>query len=396
MQNSLDLLAYGLSDYLINALIYALFAIPLFVLFWVVGRQRLQHRRIQPKQRSTPATIRREVRNSAITLMLFAGIDVLLYVAQQHGYTQLYDAVSDHGWGYLTGSVFGMILLHDAWFYWTHRLMHHPWLFRFVHKVHHESVDPSPFAAFSFHPLEALVEAGIYVVFAFLFPVHLIALYSWQIFQMLMNVIGHLGYEIYPSGLATHWLFRWKTPSTHHNMHHAKFNGNYGLYFTWWDKWLKTEFSDYAHTYERVHRQIAQKSSATLGIMLLAYTVGLAQQELPGKWLSADKEGITEIYARDGQFFGKLVWLKKPTDSTGQPFTDTQNPVVTLRKQPLLGLQILSGFRYERREWKGGTIYDPETGKTYSCVMRLTDPNTLTVRGYWGPFYQTQTWTRVP
>ena len=79
---------------------------------------------------------------------------------------------------------------------------------------------------------------------------------GWQLIQMILNVIGHLGYEIYPKGFNTHWLFRWKTPSTHHNMHHMKFNGNYGLYFTWWDRIFKTEFKDYNETYEKVQTRI--------------------------------------------------------------------------------------------------------------------------------------------
>jgi sterol desaturase/sphingolipid hydroxylase (fatty acid hydroxylase superfamily) len=125
--------------------------------------------------------------------------------------------------------------------------------------VHHLSTDPSPLAAFSFHPLEAMAEGGVYVVFAFLLPLHLAALWSWQVIQLIMNVIAHLGYEIYPKGFNTHWLFRFKTPSTHHNMHHEKFHGNYGLYFTWWDKIFKTEFKDYNQTYEGIQQKISEK-----------------------------------------------------------------------------------------------------------------------------------------
>jgi lathosterol oxidase len=60
-----------------------------------------------------------------------------------------------------------MLLLHDAWFYWTHRLMHHPKIFRHVHLVHHRSINPSPWAAYSFHPIEAVIEAGIYLLIVF-------------------------------------------------------------------------------------------------------------------------------------------------------------------------------------------------------------------------------------
>ncbi len=257
MQQLKELFAYGFWDFITNTLIYSAVVLPFFLVFWVFLKPKFQNRRIQEKQRSTPPIIRQEIKNSIITILIFAIIDVALYVAQLNGYTQIYDNVNDYGWGYFVFSILLMILLHDAWFFFTHRLMHHPKLFKYIHKIHHQSTDPSPFAAFSFHPLEAIVEAGAYIIFSFLFPVHLFALFGWQFFQMTLNVIGHLGYEIYPKGFNTHWLFRWKTPSTHHNMHHSKFNGNYGLYFTWWDKIFKTEFNDYNETYEKVQNRIA-------------------------------------------------------------------------------------------------------------------------------------------
>ena len=259
MQQIKELFTYGFWDFIINTLIYSVVVLPFFLIFWVFLKPKYQNRRIQEKQRSTPSIIRQEIKNSIITILIFAIIDVALYVAQLNGYTQIYDNVNEYGWGYFVFSILLMILLHDAWFFFTHRLMHHPKLFKYIHKVHHQSTDPSPFAAFSFHPLEAVVEAGAYIIFSFLFPVHLFALLGWQLIQMTLNVIGHLGYEIYPKGFNTHWLFRWKTPSTHHNMHHSNFNGNYGLYFTWWDKIFKTEFKDYNETYEKLQNRIANK-----------------------------------------------------------------------------------------------------------------------------------------
>ena len=293
-----------------------------------------------------------EIGNSALTLVMFALVDLGLYWAHEAGHTQLYNRVSDHGWWYLAGSIGLMLLLHDAWFYWTHRLMHHPFLFRHVHKVHHQSVDPSPFAAFSFHPLEALIEAGIYVLFAFLFPVHLLALYGWQLIQMVLNVIGHLGYELYPPSFTTHWLFRWKTPSTHHNMHHARFKGNYGLYFTWWDRWLNTEFADYQETYRQLHKRIANGS---LLVLLLVGSPALAQPQVAGTWLTEDTQGHVYLEVKNDRITGQLVWLSKPTDATGNPFTDTNNPTPALRQRPLLNLPLLTGFRASKGTVAGRT-----------------------------------------
>ena len=268
-----NLFQFGLQDFLINTLIYSVIVVPFFMIFWVLFKNKLKHRRIQEKQRTTNQILWHEIKYSISTLLIFAVIDVFLYVAQNNGYTQIYDKVSDYGWGYFIFSIVLMILLHDTWFYWTHRLIHHPKLFKHIHKVHHQSTDPSPFAAFSFHPLEALFEAGAYIIFSFLFPVHLLALLGWQILQMILNVIGHLGYEIYPKGFNTHWLFKFKTPSTHHNLHHSKFNGNYGLYFTWWDKWCGTEFKDYHQKFESLHKRISNHQT----IMTILFITSVSQ-----------------------------------------------------------------------------------------------------------------------
>ena len=119
-----------------------------------------------------------------------------------------------------------------------------------------------------------------------------------------------------------------------------------------------------------------------------------AQQQIVGKWLSEDKEGITTIYENNVKYFGKITWLKKPNDEKGKPFTDTENPDKSKRIQPLLGLVILKGFVYKNNQWENGTIYDPESGKTYTCTIWISDGK-LKVRGYWGIFYQTQTWTKT-
>jgi uncharacterized protein (DUF2147 family) len=118
---------------------------------------------------------------------------------------------------------------------------------------------------------------------------------------------------------------------------------------------------------------------------------GYAQNQILGRWLSQDKKGITEIFEDNGKFYGKLVWIRP---DRGTPLTDIENPDKSKRSQPLLNLVILKGFIHSYNEWKDGTVYDPENGKTYTCTMRLVNNNTLRVRGYWGPFYRTEIWSR--
>jgi len=251
-----QIITYAISDITFNSLIYIIFALPAFIIFWVWGKKFFKARRIQEKKRARSKNINREILFSAMSLAIFCIIDSGIFVAAQYGYTQIYLDPAKYSWWYWGFSVGLMMILHDAYFYWAHRWMHHPLIYKHVHKIHHESIDPSPFAAFSFHPLETIVEAGFYVIFVFLCPIHLVAIIVWQVLQQGLNVIGHMGYEIYPANFTRHWLFKWKTPSTHHNMHHSDFNGNFGLYFTWWDKWCGTEFDHYHETYDNVQERI--------------------------------------------------------------------------------------------------------------------------------------------
>jgi ferredoxin len=124
-----------------------------------------------------------------------------------------------------------------------------------------KSTDPSPLTAFAFHPTEAIVEYFVGFVLPFLLPLNFGVIIAWQIFSMLNNVFAHLGYEIYPKGWVKLPILKFKTASTHHNMHHQLFNGNYALYFTWWDKWMGTEFKDYETRHEQIFERKNSKKS---------------------------------------------------------------------------------------------------------------------------------------
>ena len=132
------------------------------------------------------------------------------------------------------------------------RLMHHPKLIKLFHLVHHKSNNPSPWAAYAFHPLEAIAESLIFVIFLFTIPIHSIHLATFFVFSLAYNVYGHLGYELYPKGFSSHWLGKWINTSVSHNMHHQYFKGNYGLYFTIWDRITGTLNKNYEKEFDEV------------------------------------------------------------------------------------------------------------------------------------------------
>ena len=231
---------------------YAGFAFPFFFLFWIVGKKYFKTIRIQETERATLHHFKHDLGFSASTFLVFAIFDVILFYLASKGYTQLYFNIDDYGYFWLGASFFIVLFIDDMFFYWSHRAMHLPRFYKFFHKVHHESTDPSPLTAFAFHPSEAVIEQMTGFVLPFLLPLNFVVIIAWQIFSMLNNVLHHLGYEVYPKGWVKFPLLKYKAASTHHNMHHQLFNGNYSLYFTWWDKWMGTEFIDYETRHEQI------------------------------------------------------------------------------------------------------------------------------------------------
>lgn len=231
---------------------YAGFAFPFFLCFWVLGKKYVQKIRIQKKPRAKVHHFKHDLFFSAISLLVFATLDVGFLYLESRGYTQLYFAPDAYGWIWLILSFPLVLFLDDTFFYWSHRAMHTRYLYRFFHRVHHESTDPSPLTAFAFHPSEAIVEQLMHLVLPFVMPLNFGVLIAWQVFSMLNNVLAHLGYEVYPKNWMNWPILKYKTVSTHHNMHHQLFRGNYALYFTWWDKWMGTEFKDYHQRHAQI------------------------------------------------------------------------------------------------------------------------------------------------
>lgn len=134
-----------------------------------------------------------------------------------------------------------------------------------------------------------------------------------------------------------------------------------------------------------------------LTITCLAGAFAQNPDAIIGKWQNPSGEGQVQIYKRGDRFFGKLAWLKNPNDATGKPKTDQKNPDESLRSRPELGLELLKNFKYdEDGVYEDGTIYDPKSGKTYSCKMTLKG-DILKIRGYIGISLigRTESWTRV-
>jgi sterol desaturase/sphingolipid hydroxylase (fatty acid hydroxylase superfamily) len=160
---------------------------------------------------------------------------------RERGWTQIYlDAAAYPLW-WLPVSFALCLILHDTWFYWTHRLMHHPALFRLLHGVHHASRPPTAWAAMSFHPWEALTGAFVVPALVFILPLHAAVVMALLLVMTIMGVTNHMGWELFPRRLVHGRAGNWLITATHHQLHHDRYTCNYGLYFRFWDRLCGTD-----------------------------------------------------------------------------------------------------------------------------------------------------------
>jgi Delta7-sterol 5-desaturase len=238
------------AGFITHFLRYAIIAGLAYVVFYIWKRSHFESLKIQkdmPKQKNLGT----EFLYSLCTFIIFGVVGILVFILKKQGYTLIYYDIDKYGLIYMIFSVFLSLIIHDTYFYWTHRLMHWKFIFPLFHKIHHLSFNPSPWASFSFHPLEAIVEGAIVPLLVFILPLHPIAIALFLLIMTIMNVMGHLGYELYPSGFLKSWVGKWNNTSTHHNMHHQFGKSNYGLYFNWWDRIMKTNHQNYELEFEK-------------------------------------------------------------------------------------------------------------------------------------------------
>ncbi len=119
-----------------------------------------------------------------------------------------------------------------------------------------------------------------------------------------------------------------------------------------------------------------------------------------GTWLVPEKDGKVKVYKKGDTYFGEIIWIAEPNNADGTPRKDIHNVDESLRSQPIVGLQVLQGFKYNasEKEWIDGTVYNSRSGKTYSGYLKLQKDGTLYLKGYvmgmrW--MGKSNVWTRV-
>jgi Delta7-sterol 5-desaturase len=226
---------------LIIAARYLLISGLLYWLLWQRGGEKLRAKRLN-RDRPMRSLIVQEIRLSLLSSVIFAAPAAAAAVAFMHGGTKMYTDWSAHdGLPYLLLSVLIYLIVQDGYYYWAHRLMHRPALFRWMHAGHHRSRQPTPFASFAFDPAEAALTGWVLPAMVFVVPIHVALALGLLLLMSVIAVFNHSGWEVLPGWLVEGPVGGQLISATHHSHHHTRFDRNFGLYFRLWDKLMGTD-----------------------------------------------------------------------------------------------------------------------------------------------------------
>lgn len=231
-------------------LVSGIFYLVFYTWFPEKWKQRKLGKKEYPK-----GQLRREISWSMLTALIFSLTGTFMILLWQKGYTRIYTDINEYGLWWLPVSLIASMLIDETFYYWIHRWMHRPQVFRYIHRIHHQSNITSPWTAFSFHPVEGILLSVSLPVILMILPMHPAVILVQLTIMTLSSVINHLDIEIYPENFNKNKIGKWVIGATHHGLHHKQFKYNFGLYFTFWDKWKKTESPLFESTFDNATKK---------------------------------------------------------------------------------------------------------------------------------------------
>ena len=239
---------YGIAFFGIILARYFLVAGGMYLLFYSPFRQSLGGQ--NAPQVPSWESIQQDIKLSVLSAAVFAIASAFIVSGYGWNLTRIYNDPQQYGLWYLGVSYCLVLILQDAYFYFTHRLFHHPSLFHWLHQGHHRSRYTTPWTSFAFDPLEAIVSSLFLVGIVFIIPLHFITLIAVLTTMTIWAVLNHLGIDRLPLSFPHHWLGKWFIGPAHHSIHHLKYTLHYGLYFTFWDKLFHTQDPNYEKRFD--------------------------------------------------------------------------------------------------------------------------------------------------
>ena len=170
-----------------------------------------------------------EMKQANTSMPIMALFTAPLFLAEVRGYSKLYDTTEDGPGLWYNIVQFPLFLLFtDFCIYWIHRGLHHPRVYKTLHKPHHKWIMPTPFASHAFHPVDGFAQSIPYHIFPFIFPLQKLAYVGLFIFINFWTILIHDGEFVTSNPIIN--------GAACHSVHHFAFNYNYGQYFTLWDR----------------------------------------------------------------------------------------------------------------------------------------------------------------
>jgi len=208
-----------------GVLFYLIFASLSYTYFFKLREDTFFPKTICPQDVAKQARHEIWIACSSIPFMAVAMLPAPVFAYR--GYSKLYKRMDEHGLTYTLMSVVAFFLFTDCLIYWFHRGLHHPVLYKRLHKLHHTYRYTTPFSSHAFHPLDGFGQGVPYYIFAYLVPMHHVLFLCMFVFVNFWTISIHDQVDLGGSILNT---------TGHHTIHHEQFNFNYGQYFTIWDR----------------------------------------------------------------------------------------------------------------------------------------------------------------
>ncbi|KAH8196208.1 hypothetical protein TruAng_009624 [Truncatella angustata] len=190
---------------------------------FIFDKATLKHPKVLKNQVSL------EIKHALASTPYIALLTTPLFLLEVRGYSKLYATMADGpGLWYDIAQFPLVILFTDFGIYWIHRFMHHPRVYKYIHKPHHKWVVPTPYASVAFHPVDGFLQSFPYHLYPFLFPLHRYTYLGLFFFVQIWTVVIHDGEYVSKNEIIN--------GAACHTMHHLYFNYNYGQFTTLWDR----------------------------------------------------------------------------------------------------------------------------------------------------------------
>lgn len=226
VRNVLGSLAGGLGSYfLIGGFLY--------YRYYVKQRDEAARWKCQPRRFPTKRVHRYDVRLGLFNMTMGSVLSGLVAYLALRGHTALSFSVAEHGLLLTIGLALVYFLMTDLGLYLAHRLYHRPSLFRAIHRYHHKNTTPTPFTAYSMHPIEFLTFEGVALLPVFFLPVHAGVVVAVLVYSNYVALLQH-------SGVRMSSILPWQPATRFHDDHHLCFHVNYGQNLMLWDRLFGT------------------------------------------------------------------------------------------------------------------------------------------------------------